>query len=306
MYRNTQFWPTSDSGLQGCQNTSSWYAGLNWEARDRAENNIIYLQGGLLNVNAPRGITAQPGSGINPLQDPWLAPGSYGGSTFVGRADWYMCLSRRLWGDLYVRKGVVADIEAYSRLITDSGFGGGLSYIWPDNTVISAFGDWSTLSDGNYWKRYQVNLDYPLWSTGTVRNLKDVRKGYLRPVPDAGLYFGYFGTYLDNGFSSLFYQNWNDEWQNGLKLSADLKISGNWYFQGEGSYQWGKTLQEASGYRAGLLYHNPLTDNTFELAYLHGHQRIKDNTQLTQFFEGDFFFDGIELRAGFHFNTPEF
>ncbi|MGV8122170.1 MAG: hypothetical protein AB2L14_20610 [Candidatus Xenobiia bacterium LiM19] len=301
LYRNTRFAPKPGQSLMGETNASSTYFGLNWESRNRQESSIVYLQGGFLSVGVDGNLRPVPGSGATPANQPWLNQNGLGGSIFVGRADYYQRLGKRLWADVYVARNVVPDIQALSRLITRNEYGMGIACQWQDSTTLSCWADYSSISDGNYRQAYNVILDHPLFLTGTERDLKGLRKGYLRSMPDAGLFFNYEGSYMNYGTLSPFYGSYKNEWQNRVKLSGDVRIGQNLYFKAEGGVESGKALVNGIFYRAGILYEDPKEQNTLELNFMHSYEKTLDNTQATQYFEGDSTIDGVELRAGYHF-----
>ncbi|GEM_PF-2098469 len=301
LYRNTRFALKPDQSLMGETIANSTYFGLNWESRNRQESSIFYLQGGLLSVGVDGRLRAAPGSDLTPANQPWLAQNGLGGSAFVGRADYYQRLGNRLWADFYLARDVMPDTQALARLIMHNDYGMGLAYQWRDNTTLTGWADYASMTDGNYRQAYSVMLDHPLFLTGTERDLKGLRKDYLRSTPDAGLFFNYEGLYMNYGSLSPFYGSYVNEWQNRAKLYGDLRIGQHLYFKAEGGVESGKTLVDGMFYRAGILYEDPKEQNTLELNFFHMYEKTRDNSQATQFFEGDSIIDGVELRAGYHF-----
>jgi len=301
LYRNTRFAPRPGQSLTGETVANSTYFGLNWESRNRQENGIVYLQGGFLSLGVDGNLRASPGGGATPATQPWLNQSGLGGNIFLGRADYYQRLGNRLWADVYVARNVIPDIQALSRLITRNEYGVGIACQWRDSTTLSCWADYSGISDGNYRQAYNVIFDHPLFLTGTERDLKGFRKGYLRSMPDAGLFFNYEGSYMNYGTLSPYYGSYKNEWQNRAKLYGDVRIGQNLYFRAEGGVESGKALVNGMFYRAGILYEDPREQSTLELNFIHTYQKTLDNTQATQYFEGDSTIDGVELRAGYHF-----
>jgi tetratricopeptide (TPR) repeat protein len=301
MYRNTRFAPKPGQNMTGETDADSTYFGLNWECRNRAESNIAYLQGGVLSLGVKGNLMPAPGSGITAATEPWLNQNNLGGSLFVGRADYSIRLGKRFWSDFYVARDVVPDIQALSRLITHADYGFGLASQWRDGTAFTCKAEYSTISDGNWRQQYSVVLEYPLLLTGTVRDMKGFRKGYLRSIPDAGLYLSYEGTYLNYGALSPYYGCYQNEWQNRARLHGDLRIGQNVYLKAEGGVESGRVLVNGMSYRAGIMYEDPKSQNTLELNFMHLYEKIKEGSEATQYFEGDSIIDGVELRAGYHF-----
>ncbi|MDQ7823293.1 MAG: hypothetical protein RDV48_10900 [Candidatus Eremiobacteraeota bacterium] len=301
MYRNSWFAPKPLSGLEGQLNINSTYVGLNYELRNRWESNILYLQGGLVSVDCPDRLRALPGSGNTPENNAWLQQNNLGGSTPVWRADYFTRHAKGFWSDIYVDKDIVQDTGAFVRLMTKTGYGIGMAYIWPNGANLSAWGDFATLSDGNARQYGRVLFDYPLLSTGQIRDLKTAVRGYMRDLPDAGLDVIYQGDSINNNFISPYYESFQGEWQNRAKLAGVARLGKNVYFNAEGSYIWGKVLEYGREYRAGFLIVEPIPQNTLEAYYVTGFQKIRDNTQGSVFYSGDSWAEGFEVRLGWHF-----
>jgi hypothetical protein len=302
MYRNTQYVPRKlTTGLFGQEDINTTYFGMNWETRDRWENNIFRLHAGLVSVDAPHGIYAGPGTGLTAADSPWLENTPFGGSQFLYRADYYARLADKFWGTAYVDKGLMDDTNAIVRLITKQACGVGFSYLWPSNAFIGGWAEQGYVSDGNSRTSCRVFFDYPLLVSGTVRDFKGTVKDYLRPIPDAGLFFNYEGDYINDSKLSPYYQSYQNEWQNRVKLYGDVRIENNLFLIGEASHEWGKILQYADGFKVGLLYEEPVTLNTLEINYQYRCAITLDNSQVNPTFTGDNRTRSVELKLGWHF-----
>lgn len=301
-YRDQTYIPLT-TAVAGNRGITSNGALLGYTHRWGGDRTVLRVRGGYETVSVSGNTVIVDPTVANATTFPFTEVRKFGGTTPVADVDLDHLFTRNFGIRAYAHFHVDEDVDAYVRLITRTGGGAELYYLWPDGTRISGLYQREGISDGNSSGYGTLHVDYPVYLSQPIRDRGGNRVGTLYPIPDHQVWLGYRFENLTYRKLSSFYESAPSDTRHTATLRTQNRIGEKFYFYGEGLLERGTVTQRSAGARAGFLYEDPDTRDRAIITYGTLSDFVKEGSQANLNLADGSRVQGVQLSVIWHFGT---